>query len=172
MQVDRETEERWRDALQQKGLAEVLAELDMRPGRPSDVVFDIGDRPPYPTRGFCWQWCVSGGGPSPGFAPHAAVLVALAALFVVCVLHAEVDWPAARAHLPNFASAAPLPLGPPPVSDDGIANTSVISTTVTRTILPSCTWVSASDAIVTVQRLPPCAKLGSKLSASSDHAQG
>jgi hypothetical protein len=48
----------WRTALQAKGRDWVLAELETRPGRPDDVVYDVVFEPPFPTREFCQRWCV------------------------------------------------------------------------------------------------------------------
>jgi hypothetical protein len=169
MPMDRDTQARWRQSLERKGAQRIQAELDLRPGRPSDPMFGIGEAPPYPTRAFCSRWCLGRG--EPGTALYAAALIGVAALFVVCLLHTEMDWPDAPAHRSGYAMATPPPLGPRPTSDDGIANTSVIDTTVTRSILPSCSWVDASDAWRTVQRLPSCAKLGSG-STAADPARG
>jgi len=160
--MDRATQERWCAALRRKGVAAVQAELDLHPGRPTDSLFDMADAPPYPTRAFCEAWCRNGGYAPPASRGATAMAVGMALLFVVCVVQMLGSLSAQYAGAPRgyAGAAAPLPEGAPPPSDDGIANTSVISTRDTHTILPGCTWVAASDAAHTVRTLPACARLG------------
>jgi hypothetical protein len=47
----------WRAALRAKGRDWVMAELNLRAGRPEDPVYDIVHEAPYPTRAFCQRWC-------------------------------------------------------------------------------------------------------------------
>lgn len=169
--MDRATEERWVKALERKGVKLMRAELDLTPGRPEDAVFDLGDAPPYPTRAFCAAWC-SGQG-SRTIRPHiyAAILTTIAALFVICVIQTSDEWPAQRVARPGFAEAG-APVGPPPPSDDGIANINVIAPAAPPSLSPNCTWVSAGIAMHTVRDRPACAKLGSGGSQTDAAAHG
>jgi len=158
--MDRATEERWHAALEAKGAARVLAELELTRGNPADPVFEIGDRPPYPTRAYCAQWCRNGGRPSARGAGAAMLGGALVLLLFASVVQTIESWPAAVPR-PGYAyGGAAVPGGPAPASDDGIANASVISTADPHTLLPSCTRVSDAGDAATVRALPPCARLG------------
>jgi hypothetical protein len=166
--MDRNTEERWVKALERKGVKLVRAELDLTAGRPEDVVFDVGDAPPYPTRAFCAAWCNGLGSRRLRPQTYAGILATLAALFVVCIIQTADDWPQPGAHA-GFAAAAP-PLGPPPPSDDEIGNVNAISPADPSGLLPDCSWVSAGIAVHTVRTRPACAKLGSGGAAGRDAA--
>ncbi len=52
-----EPEAVWREALKAKGKDWVMAELQERPGRPDDALYDIVFEAPLPTREFCQRWC-------------------------------------------------------------------------------------------------------------------
>ena len=107
--MDRATEERWRAALEKKGMNRVRADLDMRPGRPADLVFDIGDEPPYPTRGYCEQWCRGAPAKGLGISGPGATVAVMAVLVVVCILRAISSWSTADA---NWLSAGTVPYSP------------------------------------------------------------
>jgi len=55
--MDEYAEAAWREGLKARGKDWVKAELQKRPGQPSDVVYDIVFEEPLPTRDFCLQWC-------------------------------------------------------------------------------------------------------------------
>jgi hypothetical protein len=86
--MDRQTEERWRAALAERGKERVQAELEMIPGRPEDLVYTLGDAPPYPTRAFCEQWCRGKPAQRIGGSGTTAILIGLTVVMVLCFLAA------------------------------------------------------------------------------------
>src|SRR5271165_140885 len=174
--MDRATQERWRLALEQKGLHVVRAELDMRPGRDSEPMYGIGDAPPYPTRAFCDQWCRGEYGNTPILSKSMGVAIFAGLAFIACIVqviggHSHTE--AFSAHQTTFVRAgrAPAPRGPAPPSDDSLRNaaaqndatqnSSVISSADPQSLRSSCSHVSASNSERTVNGLRPCDKLGS-----------
>ena len=83
--MDRQTEQRWRDALQARGKDRVQAELELRPGGPEELIYGVTDTPPFPTRGFCEAWVR--GAPPRGFGVSGttAVLVGFTLLAAACI---------------------------------------------------------------------------------------
>jgi hypothetical protein len=158
--MDRATEERWHAALRDRGAARVMAELELTRGNPADPVFDIGDRPPYPTRAYCAQWCRNGGRPAARGAGAAVIGGALVLLLFASVVRTIDSWPAAAPRPGYGYGATASPTGPAPASDDGLGNASVVSTADPHTILPTCSWVSAAGDVATVHAAPSCARLG------------
>jgi hypothetical protein len=165
--MDRTTEERWHAALQEKGAARMLAELELTRGHPADPVFDIGDRPPCPTRAYCAQWCRNGGRPAPKGAGTAVMGGMLILVLFASIVRTIDSWPIAAPHPGYGYGQTALPLGGGTASDDGLTDPSVVSTADPHTILPSCTWVSAAGDAATVHRAPSCARLGA---GSDEHA--
>lgn len=82
---------RWRDAMERMGKAGVEVEMRRRPGPPTDVVLDIGDEAPYPTRAFCEQWCTEQDNILFRFSPRMGIILTLCVLLLVCVLNAITD---------------------------------------------------------------------------------
>jgi hypothetical protein len=165
--MDRATEERWHAALDAKGAAQILTELELTRGRPADPVFDVGDRPPYPTRAYCAQWCRNGGRPSARGAGAKVMGGMLILLLFASVVKTIDSWPAASHGVGYAYGGAALPVGPAPASDDGLANVAVVSTADPHSILPSCTWVSSAGDAATVDTLPSCARLGTRSDENS-----
>ncbi|MBS0560399.1 MAG: hypothetical protein JSR21_10125, partial [Proteobacteria bacterium] len=83
--MDRQIEQRWRDALQARGKDRVQAELELRPGSPEDLVYGVTDGPPHPTRAFCDAWVR--GAPPRGFglSGNTAALVGFSLLAAACI---------------------------------------------------------------------------------------
>ncbi len=168
--MDRATEERWRAALKAKGMDVVQVELDLRPGRPEDLVYNVVDEPPYPTRAFCQNWCR--GAPPPKFGPSGptAMIVIMSVLIVVCVIRAitsyspkEADWLSADQGT-YHRQEAPAMRGVLGGSDDTIQNTTMDNqgtdaATQMHTLMPGCSAVSSAGDTRTVHAAKPCSKL-------------
>jgi hypothetical protein len=169
--MDRATEERWRAALKKKGMDAMRAELDLRPGRPTDPVYDIGDGPPYPTRAYCEEWCR--GAPPPRMGPSGAakMVIIMSILVVVCVIRAlsslspaDANWLSDNTVRYDYGKP-PAPRGGSSGSDDGIQNnatqnSSAIHAPNSVSTMPSCTSVASAGDLRTVNQLRPCDKLG------------
>jgi hypothetical protein len=157
--VDRATQERWNKALDKKGARMVQADLESQPGRPTDVVYDIGDQPPYPTRDYCARWALGDHRQSSGVARYVTMVTIFTLLFVVCVIQTIGSF-SKTPHPPNYPSPAPMPHGGSASAETGIRNDSVISTTDNDALIRDCSAVSASNATHTVNRRVACAKTG------------
>jgi hypothetical protein len=174
--MDRATVERWREALEKKGLDVVRHQLDLRPGRPDEVLYNIVDEPPYPDRAFCEDWCRGAPPPPTAISGTGAMVIIMSILVIVCVLRgfvsfstADPDWLAPNSGTFHQAStAAPArqaggsagSAGPASsIQNTAAQNGSVVNTTEQGSMLPSCTSVSAGS-IGSVQKLPSCSKLG------------
>ncbi len=119
--------ERWQGAMKTMGRAAVEAELRRRPGRPKDLIDDIGGEPPYPTREFCEQWCIDQDNILFQFTPRTGVVLTLLVAVTACLLMAFSDFtsvpsgsaasalgsgrPAAMADVPRSMAAAPVGYG-------------------------------------------------------------
>ncbi len=164
--MDRATEERWDAALRAKGATRVLAELELTRGNPADPVFDVGDRPPYPTRAYCAQWCHNVGRPSPRRTGAAVMGGVLILVLFASIVRTIDNWPA-TVQRPGYGyGQVAMPLGGGTASDDELTNSSVVSTGDTHTIRPACTWIASAGDTATVHTAPSCAKLGT---ASGQH---
>jgi hypothetical protein len=84
--------DRWHDAMRRMGRPAVESALRRRPGRPTDVVDDVGTEPPYPTRAVCEQWCTDQDNILFQFSPRMAVVVGLFVLVFACLLRAYSDF--------------------------------------------------------------------------------
>jgi hypothetical protein len=169
--MDRATEERWRAALKKKGIDAMRAELDLRPGRPTDPVYDIGDAPPYPTRAYCEEWCR--GAPPPRLGPSgpATMVIIMSILVVVCVIRAltslspsDANWLSDNTVRYDYGKP-PVPRGGSSRSDDSIQNDATQNQSAIRmpnsvSTMPSCTSVASAGDLRTVNQLRPCDKLG------------
>jgi hypothetical protein len=197
--MDRATEERWSTALEKRGLAVVRQELDLRPGKPGDVIYNVVDDPPYPTRAFCEAWCR--GTPQETIAlPTAGMMMAGAsALIVVCIIKAITSWSPADANWlsdkagqfhSSSSSSGLSGMGPGGgsgggtggSSDNSIQNTaavnaatknnSLISTQAQSSLLPSCTTVANAGNLATVTSVPACSKVGQPLTKPGGSSSG
>ncbi len=82
----------WRKALQAKGKDWVMAELRLRPGQPTDPLYDVVFEQPYPTRQFCLQWCVEQENKIFQVRWQSGAAFVALLLLVVCVLRAVSAW--------------------------------------------------------------------------------
>jgi hypothetical protein len=171
--MDLETEERWHAALEKRGKEEVRIELDLRPGRPEDLVFSIGDGPPYPTRAYCEAWYAGYRRKAIQISGTKAMVVITSLLTVVCIIWSissasrqNEHWLSANV-LPFSRQPVPVVRPTMPVSDDtlgnsAIQNSDVITTQDKNTLLPACSAVAPAGNSATVSSLPPCNKLGAR----------
>jgi hypothetical protein len=166
--VDRATEERWCAALKEKGIDAVRVELDMRPGRATDVCYDIGDIPPYPTRAFCEEWCRGKPPRRMGLSGPSSMVVIMSILVVVCIIRAigtfspsEKNWLSDQS-VPYVREAVPTMRAGSGSSVNQIANSQMITTSEQHSIRPACSAVSSAGDAKTVQTLSDCSKLGSQ----------
>jgi hypothetical protein len=171
--MDRATDERWREALEKKGQDAIRHKLDLRPGPPGELFYDIVDAPPYPDRAFCEAWCRGVPPRTGGMSRIGAMVVIMSILVVVCGLRAftssskqDANWlsPTTSQYHPSAAAAAPHG-GGAGSSDDSIQNSaaqnsSVINTQQKASILPSCSSVSSAGTVATVHSAGACSKLG------------
>jgi hypothetical protein len=173
--MDRATVERWREALEQKGLNVVRQQLDLRPGPPNEVLYNIVDDPPYPDRAFCEDWCRGAPPPPVAMSGTGAMVVIMSILVVVFALRAFVSYGTAD---PNWLAPNAVPLHQTPMTggalktggsgggsasstqNNSAQNGSVITTTEQGSMLPSCTSVSSGGNLATVQTQKACSKLG------------
>jgi hypothetical protein len=169
--MDRATDERWRAALEDRGMHVVRAELDSRPGRPGDLMYDYADGPPYPTRAFCEQWCRGAPPKRAGISGAGAMIIAMPVLIVVCIIQAishfspdETNWLSPHAGVFYRDETVIRHAGPAPsddsVKDSTIKNQSQIVTTETSSILAPCSSVSDAHDSHTVQLRKSCMKSG------------
>jgi hypothetical protein len=84
MQVD--DEQRWREAMQKMGKPAVEAELQRRPGSPDDLIYDIVYSPPFPTREFCWQWCIETDNTLFRFSKHSVMVLSAVIVLLIAVV--------------------------------------------------------------------------------------
>jgi hypothetical protein len=194
--MDRATVERWREALDKKGLDVVRQQLDLRPGRPDEVIYNIVDEPPYPDRAFCEDWCRGAPPPPTAMSGTGAMVVIMSVLVVVFALRAamsfssaDVNWlaPNTGAFHPAQSAASSMPRtgSAPTASGSGgsasssvtalqnsaAQNSSVVNTTEQGSMLPSCTSVSGGT-VTSVQSLPSCSKLGQPFMKKSSGPHG
>jgi hypothetical protein len=99
---------RWRDAMGRMGKVGVEVELRRRPGRPTDVVLDIGNEPPYPTREFCQQWCAEQDNILFRFSPRMGIILILFAVVIISLLHAVSG--IGNAPVGPMSGAPPMPM--------------------------------------------------------------
>jgi hypothetical protein len=180
--MDRATDERWREALKKKGQQVVRQQLDCRPGPPTELLYDIVDEPPYPTRAYCEAWCRGMPAKSVGMSGTGAMVVIMSILVVVCVFRgalslssADVNWLSSSDEPYHSGQSAPQPAAAPHAasassgaassSDTSLGNTatqnsSVISTQSQGSIRSGCTAVSNAGNQATVETRAPCSKLG------------
>ena len=165
--MDRATEERWRAALKLKGKEIVQAELDLRPGRATDVCYDVGDQPPYPPREFLEAWCRGKPPRSVGLSGPTSMVIAMSLLVVVCIIRAigsfspsEKNW-LSDGLVPYSRESVPTMRGNGQQTDDAVQNSQIITTIEQRTERAACSAVSSSGNLRTVQTLSACSKLGS-----------
>jgi hypothetical protein len=195
--MDRNTEERWRTALQKQGQDAVRQRLDLRPGPQSELFYDIVDEPPYPDRAFCEAWCRGPTQRKSGISGAGVMVIIMSVLFVVCGLRAftssskqDANWLApngAAFHHPSPTAASPTgaagnsdtTIGFGAVQNQATQNSSVINTQGQSSLLSGCTTVSSANNLATVQRLKPCSKLsaqvgmqGSTMGAGSSGSSG
>jgi hypothetical protein len=168
LMVDRATEERWCVALNEKGIDAVRVELDMRPGPATEVCYNIGDEPPYPTRAFCEEWCRGKPPRRMGLSGPTSMVVAMSLLVVVCIIRAigsfspsEKNWLSDNS-VAYVREAVPTMRASSGSSMNQIANSDVITTSEQHTIRPACSAVSSAGDARTVQKLADCSKLGSQ----------
>ena len=177
--MDRRTEERWRTELQSRGKAAIQAELELVPGQPADLVYTIGDGPPFPSRAFCEAW-VRGKPPRPiGLSGNTAVLIGASLLAIACIAGAVSGFmggdqrganaPSAAAPRPSLLSGAGGGNGPP---DDAVRNAAKVPVAGDQTILPSCTNVSKSGDVRTVQSQRPCRPPGPASALNQNQSGG
>jgi hypothetical protein len=86
--MDRATDERWREALDKKGRGVVRQQLDLRPGPPSELFYDIVDEPPYPSREYCEAWCRDTPAKTGGISGSGVMVIIMSVLVLVCGLRA------------------------------------------------------------------------------------
>jgi hypothetical protein len=185
--MDRATVERWRDALDKKGHDVVRKQLDLRPGHPGELVYNIVDEPPYPDRAFCEDWCRGAPPPPTAMSGTGAMVVIMTVLAVVFAFRAAMSFSTADPNwlTPNtgafhptqqsstsstpsipIPSPAPMAGGGAATSDSALQNTASQNSSVINTIqqnsvmMPSCTSVSSAGNRATVQALKSCSKLG------------
>jgi hypothetical protein len=168
--MDTEARERWCAALETKGKNTVRAELEMRPGHPSDLVFDVGTEPPYPTRAFCEQWCSGETAKSSGRGGYIFVVVALAVIIFICVGRSISGYrPPANPGLPQPMAAASAGGGGTGSASAGssaaLKNGSVVNTSESQRLSAACSAVNYAADTATVHALPACSKLGTPTSA-------
>jgi hypothetical protein len=175
--MDRATDERWREALKKKGQQVVRQQLDCRPGPPSELLYDIVDEPPYPTRAYCEAWCRGAPAKSIGMSPAGAMVLISSILLIICVFRGAMSWSSADT---NWLSATGAPYhsaqsapkavgggggraasgGGGSSSGNALQNSSLITTTQQGSILSGCTAVSSAGDQATVSSRGPCSKLG------------
>jgi hypothetical protein len=80
-------EDRWRQALKETGLQEVMRQLRCYPGRPEDVLSNLPLLPPYPSRAFCQQWCLDEEGRE--VRPFFTMIITFALLAVLLLSYAS-----------------------------------------------------------------------------------
>jgi hypothetical protein len=147
--MDAADDERWREALAKKGKDVVRQKLDLRPGAPTELLYDVVDEPPYPDRAFCEAWCRDTLPKAGGISGSAVMVVIMSVLVLVCGLRAfapfskqDANWlspdttqsqsttplpnanwlsPDATPYHPTQA-AAPPPTGGATNSDDTLSN--------------------------------------------------
>jgi hypothetical protein len=83
---------RWHDAMRRMGRAAVEAELQRRPGRPTERIDDIGGEPPFPTREFCERWCTEQDNILFQFSPRMAGVLGLVIIIIACMVMASGDF--------------------------------------------------------------------------------
>ena len=100
--------------MERMGKISVEAELSLHPGGPGDLVLDIVDAPPYPTREFCQQWCAEQDDILFRYSPRMAVILVLGVITTVCLLEAFSGLgvaPVGPREAPSAASTAGVPAG-------------------------------------------------------------
>jgi hypothetical protein len=83
---------RWNDAMRRMGRAAVEAQLQRRPGRPTERIDDIGGEPPYPTREFCERWCTEQDNILFQFSPRMAGVLVLVIIIIASMVMANGDF--------------------------------------------------------------------------------
>jgi hypothetical protein len=84
--------DRWHDAMHRMGRVAVETALRRVPGRPTDVIDDVGGDPPYPTREFCERWCIEQDNVVFRFSLRTAVVLTLFGAAIVCLIQAYGDF--------------------------------------------------------------------------------
>jgi len=191
--MDRQTEQRWRAALQERGKDRVQAELELRPGGAEDLIYGLTDSPPYPTRGFCEAWVRGKPPPSFGLSGNTAVLIGFSLLAVACIAGAVGGLTRGGpgqgrpAFSGGFAPPPAAPTGARTAAPAGGANVAAGGGFLppraglelgqrdgsAPSLMPDCTAVTKSDSVHSVASARPCkpAPLPSALNAGSP-AQG
>lgn len=90
--MDDGTEAAWREALKAKGKHWVQAQLNERPGRSDDPVFDLVFEAPFPTRAFCAQWCAEEDNKLFRISGAGVVTILVFVVFMICVVKAIGNW--------------------------------------------------------------------------------
>jgi hypothetical protein len=114
---------RWHDAMRSMGRAAVEAELQRRPGRPAELIDDIGGEPPYPTREFCERWCTEQDNVLFQFSLRMAVILTLVVAILACMVMARGDFARLSAGSASGMGGRPAASGDAPrmrVAPDGI----------------------------------------------------
>jgi hypothetical protein len=112
-------EERWRAALEAKGVEWVTAKLRERPGRPNDVLLDIVFEGSQPTRFFCQSWCAEQDNRLFRLTPYGiAMWVAVVVLFAF-MIKGYIAWeaqPAQPVMADSVGDVAPAPVSSTDIS--------------------------------------------------------
>jgi hypothetical protein len=87
MPVIETDEDRWRTALTLVGADQIRTQLAQYPGRPTDPIWDLPLKPPYPSRAFCLEWCDESD--ARWFRPYTRAIVALIVLAVTALSYAS-----------------------------------------------------------------------------------
>jgi hypothetical protein len=88
------------------GRTAVEAELGRRSGYPAELIDDIGDEPPYPTREFCEQWCAAQDNFPFQFSLRMGVILTLIFGVVASMVMAHSDFAMLSAGTPSRRSAS------------------------------------------------------------------
>ena len=78
--------------MRRMGRPAVEAQLQRRPGRPTERIDDIGGEPPYPTREFCERWCTEQDNILFQFSPRMAGVLGLVIIIIACMVMASGDF--------------------------------------------------------------------------------
>lgn len=85
-------ESQWLEALKTKGPAWVKAQLQARPGRPDDILYDVVHQEPYPTRAFCQRWCAEQDNRLFQFSGHSRAVLVTVIVLLAFVARMVVSW--------------------------------------------------------------------------------
>jgi hypothetical protein len=88
------------------GRTAVEAELGRRSGFRAELIDDIGDEPPYPTREFCEQWCAAQDNMQFRFSLRMGIILTLIFGVVASVVMANSDFAMFSAGSPSGRSGS------------------------------------------------------------------